>query len=212
MSLAVKVLVEKRANDFDSEESSSEENSDSSGTESLDNSSRAASSSEDSSSANPSRQNDDDGPMVYLQYGLLGFNADQADSLVGKDEWTPHNTNAPSSAFICESRGSGESYAMACMLENCLVPDEDQGVPGKRLRGLIFHYDVGWGQHHSRGRLTMLPWSGSEGLCHDQQLLTARTRIPRSSRSLCRECHGHSTSLQGQPHDHEADHSSNGLQ
>jgi len=67
---------------------------------------------------------------VYPQYGLPGFNADQADALMGKDESILQNTNAPISVFICGSQGSGKSYTMACMLENCLVPDKDQGMPG----------------------------------------------------------------------------------
>jgi hypothetical protein len=51
-----------------------------------------------------------------------------------------HNVAAPSSTFICGSQGSGKSNSLACLLENCLLPNRD-GVLPSPLTGLVFHYD-----------------------------------------------------------------------
>ena len=50
------------------------------------------------------------------------------------------NMNAPWSAFICGSQGSGKSHTLSCMLEAALW----QGQPGKLispLSAMVFHYD-----------------------------------------------------------------------
>ncbi|KAH6666530.1 hypothetical protein F5X68DRAFT_177017 [Plectosphaerella plurivora] len=51
-----------------------------------------------------------------------------------------HNVAAPSSTFICGSQGSGKSNTLACLLENCLLPNK-YGVLPKPLTGIVFHYD-----------------------------------------------------------------------
>ncbi|KAF2266154.1 hypothetical protein CC78DRAFT_597526 [Lojkania enalia] len=55
------------------------------------------------------------------------------------------NTNAPWSAFLCGSQGSGKSHALSCMLENCLLTDRalvsQIGENPNPLAGLVFHYD-----------------------------------------------------------------------
>ena len=54
------------------------------------------------------------------------------------------NTNAPWSAFICGSQGSGKSYTLSCMLEAALVPSKAAMRLGKLpnpLAGLVFHFD-----------------------------------------------------------------------
>jgi hypothetical protein len=37
------------------------------------------------------------------------------------------NTDAPWSAFLCGSQGSGKSHTLSCMLENCLLDDAQIG-------------------------------------------------------------------------------------
>ena len=37
------------------------------------------------------------------------------------------NVHTPNSAFICGSQGSGKSYTLSCILENCLLPDRATG-------------------------------------------------------------------------------------
>lgn len=56
------------------------------------------------------------------------------------------NTNAPWSAFICGSQGSGKSYTLSCMLENCLVRNEELGKMEKPMHVMLFNYD-----NHSSG-------------------------------------------------------------
>lgn len=52
------------------------------------------------------------------------------------------NVNAPWSAFICGSQGSGMSYTMSCMLESCLIPSLPlKNLLPNPLAGLVFHYD-----------------------------------------------------------------------
>ena len=50
------------------------------------------------------------------------------------------NMNAPWSAFICGSQGSGKSHTLSCMLENGLVRSRLGKIPYP-LAGMVFHYD-----------------------------------------------------------------------
>ena len=50
------------------------------------------------------------------------------------------NINAPWSAFICGSQGSGKSHTLSCMLEMALLPSKLGELP-KPLAGIVFHYD-----------------------------------------------------------------------
>lgn len=52
------------------------------------------------------------------------------------------NTNAPWSAFLCGSQGSGKSYTLACMLEGCLLPSKSLGRLPRPLQSIVFHYDA----------------------------------------------------------------------
>jgi len=52
------------------------------------------------------------------------------------------NTNTPWSTFICGSQGSGKSYTMSYMLENCLLASSAIGHCPKPLAGMLFHYDA----------------------------------------------------------------------
>ena len=54
------------------------------------------------------------------------------------------NMNAPWSAFICGSQGSGKSYTLSCMLEAALWQSRPEKFPGKLptpLTAMVFHYD-----------------------------------------------------------------------
>ena len=51
------------------------------------------------------------------------------------------NVNAPWSAFLCGSQGSGKSYTLSCILENCLLQSPLIGNVAKPLAGIVFHYD-----------------------------------------------------------------------
>ena len=50
------------------------------------------------------------------------------------------NVNAPWSAFICGSQGSGKSHTLSCMLEAALKPSKLGKLPDP-LTGMVFHYD-----------------------------------------------------------------------
>lgn len=49
--------------------------------------------------------------------------------------------NAPWSTFICGSQGSGKSYTLSCILENCLIPS-GLGLLPSPLATIVFHYDT----------------------------------------------------------------------
>jgi len=51
------------------------------------------------------------------------------------------NVNAPWSTFICGSQGSGKSYTLSCILENCLIPSGLGQLPSP-LAAIVFHYDT----------------------------------------------------------------------
>lgn len=50
------------------------------------------------------------------------------------------NMNAPWSAFICGSQGSGKSHTLSCMLEAALKSSRLGPLP-RSLCGMVFHYD-----------------------------------------------------------------------
>ncbi|KAH0367763.1 hypothetical protein KCU65_g4391, partial [Aureobasidium melanogenum] len=49
------------------------------------------------------------------------------------------NTNTPWSAFICGSQGSGKSYTLSAIIENCLYASSSIGKLPKPLAGVVFH-------------------------------------------------------------------------
>ncbi|KAH7394162.1 hypothetical protein DE146DRAFT_634076 [Phaeosphaeria sp. MPI-PUGE-AT-0046c] len=75
------------------------------------------------------------------QYAVLGYEP-SSHSDDGKT-YKPVllNTNAPWSAFLCGSQGSGKSHTLSCMLENCLLDDPQIGKNPHPLSGLVLHYD-----------------------------------------------------------------------
>lgn len=50
------------------------------------------------------------------------------------------NMNAPWSAFICGSQGSGKSHTLSCMLEAALLRRQPGKLPNP-LSAMVFHYD-----------------------------------------------------------------------
>ena len=73
------------------------------------------------------------------QYAVLGHDPSQSTT----DHRKPVllNTNAPWSAFLCGSQGSGKSHTLSFMLENCLLDDRKIGFNPHPLAALVFHYD-----------------------------------------------------------------------
>jgi hypothetical protein len=55
------------------------------------------------------------------------------------------HTDTPWSAFLCGSQGSGKSHTLSCMIENCLLANEELlpriGRNPYPLAGMVFHYD-----------------------------------------------------------------------
>lgn len=92
---------------------------------------------------------------MFPQYGLLArrlktyddqpvdvFNENLTigSSIDGPDPRIFLNVNAPWSAFLCGSQGSGKSHTLSCMLENSLLSSQ-LGVLPKPLTAIVFHYD-----------------------------------------------------------------------
>jgi hypothetical protein len=78
------------------------------------------------------------------QYTVMGHLPDDtaADDALSKPVLL--NTDSPWSAFLCGSQGSGKSYTLSCMLENCLLKGNAGEAIGKNPKpsaGLVFHYD-----------------------------------------------------------------------
>lgn len=90
---------------------------------------------------------------IFNQYGLLcklvamrdgqhlpESTAPRPPSVFKDDPRIFLNVNAPWSAFICGSQGSGKSYTLSCILENCLIPSGLGQLPNP-LAAIVFHYD-----------------------------------------------------------------------
>ena len=77
--------------------------------------------------------------QLLPEYGLVGFSVGSTPG-IDQDEPIMLNTNAPNSTFICGSQGSGKSYTLSVMLDNCLSK-VGRGVLCNPLAGIAFHYD-----------------------------------------------------------------------
>lgn len=84
-------------------------------------------------------------PDVFAQYSLLGFHRNLISNVEHNEEPIFVNTNTPWSAFICGSQGSGKSYTLSCILENCLYQSPRLGKLQTPLAGLVFHYNTNSG-------------------------------------------------------------------
>ena len=88
----------------------------------------------------------------FKQYALLGQSLEVSS---GSDSaFDPMsvpvilNTDAPWSAFICGTQGSGKSHTLSCMLEDCLMEDDNKIITTQRpLSAMLFNYDI-----HASGR------------------------------------------------------------
>jgi len=78
---------------------------------------------------------------VFDQYAVLGFHVGQH-LMVRRNEPILMNVDAPNSLFICGSQGSGKSYTLNCILENCLAADRRIGRVRSPVAGVAFHYDL----------------------------------------------------------------------
>ncbi|KAL9127250.1 MAG: hypothetical protein Q9217_003830 [Psora testacea] len=119
--------------------------------------------------ATPSRANNSPAAKILPQYGLLAkvledFEDDGADNTFDIPDVQPQrnrmsdfdlghsqitqvgdkrlfiNMNAPWSAFICGSQGSGKSHTLSCMLEAGLIKSKLGPLP-EPLAAMVFHYD-----------------------------------------------------------------------
>ncbi|KAB8339324.1 hypothetical protein FH972_022257 [Carpinus fangiana] len=79
----------------------------------------------------------------FGQYALLGQELESATRYGLPDTAKPIflNTDAPWSAFLCGSQGSGKSYTLSCILEGCMLPHPSIGKLPQPLAGILFHYD-----------------------------------------------------------------------
>ncbi len=83
---------------------------------------------------------------LISQYGLLArvmrttSQQTTQDSNNASESRLFFNTSVPSSTFICGSQGSGKSYTLSCLLENCLARSDATVLP-RPLTCLLFHYD-----------------------------------------------------------------------
>ena len=111
---------------------------------------------------------------VFPQYGLLAANIAVYERFMkiyraGKlqehhgleDGRILLNINAPWSAFICGSQGSGKSHTLSCMLENSLLPSFLGKLPNP-LAGIVFHYDPF--TSHSSGQICEAAYLCSSGI------------------------------------------------
>lgn len=79
---------------------------------------------------------------TFNQYAVLGFHVGEH-AQINEDEPILMNIDAPTSAFICGSQGSGKSYTLCCMLENCLMAAASIGRVIEPLAGVVFNYNPG---------------------------------------------------------------------
>jgi len=88
---------------------------------------------------------------AFPQYGLLGIreetrgrkdqHVEDCAKLTPEQNLVFANMNAPWSALICGSQGSGKSHTLSCLLENSLLSSSPAGILPNPLAGLVFHYD-----------------------------------------------------------------------
>ena len=74
----------------------------------------------------------------HQQNGILRF--DTGLNAESDDKRLFINMNAPWSAFICGSQGSGKSHTLSCMLEGGLMKSKLGPLP-EPLAAMVFHYD-----------------------------------------------------------------------
>ena len=91
---------------------------------------------------------------TFNQYGLLCKAVATRENQHLPDSTTPQfpricnydpriflNVKSHWSTFICGSQGSGKSYTLSCMLENCLIPTGLRQLSSP-LVVIVFHYDT----------------------------------------------------------------------
>lgn len=95
-------------------------------------------------SADPVCQGLTEPTSPFTQYAVLGSElaSTQRPDRSEMENAVFLNTNAPWSAFLCGSQGSGKSHTLSCILENCLMSTPDVGKTPKPLSGIVFAYDA----------------------------------------------------------------------
>ncbi|GAB1737742.1 hypothetical protein NU219Hw_g2152t1 [Hortaea werneckii] len=75
------------------------------------------------------------------QARLLGRSVHDHPPGITAEEPILYNVDAPNSTFLCGSQGSGKSYTLSCLLENCLMKDARYGLLKTPVAGVVFNYD-----------------------------------------------------------------------
>ena len=144
---------------------------------------------------------------TFNQYALLGkelTSANRAPRASPQDSAVFLNTNAPWSAFICGSQGSGKSYTLTCILENCLFQSRKIGKMPKPLGGVLFYYDT-----HSTGAPCEAAYLATHipvTVLVSKQFLEHGESILQNSSRYCR-----SASVEGEKFEHSAHASFDGI-
>lgn len=86
------------------------------------------------------REQEQQAPLGSATRGLANPIDALGDPVAPEDKRLFVNMNAPWSAFICGSQGSGKSHTLSCMLENALIASRMGKLPHP-LAGIVFHYD-----------------------------------------------------------------------
>ncbi|KAI7161720.1 hypothetical protein KC343_g18844, partial [Hortaea werneckii] len=76
------------------------------------------------------------------QARLLGRSVGDHQLDIKAEEPILYNVDAPNSTFLCGSQGSGKSYTLSCLLENCLMKDDQHGPLDNAVAGVVFNYDA----------------------------------------------------------------------
>ncbi|KAI6840164.1 hypothetical protein KC332_g2860 [Hortaea werneckii] len=76
------------------------------------------------------------------QARLLGRSVDGHPPGISTEEPILYNVDAPNSTFLCGSQGSGKSYTLSCLLESCLIKDDQYGSLDNAVAGVVFNYDA----------------------------------------------------------------------
>jgi hypothetical protein len=129
-------------------------------------------------------ENPDNPYEAMEQYAILGSESKGETDVTLKPVLL--NTNAPWSAFLCGSQGSGKSHTLSCMLENCILSDPAIGKNPHPLAGLVLHYDGSRGSGVceaaylcSRVRTTVLVSASNYGT------------LKRQYEEMAKKCGGH---------------------
>ena len=88
------------------------------------------------------RSGDDQPNATSLPSDAAHVASDRSSPLLDRFNPIFLNTNAPWSAFLCGSQGSGKSYTLSCILENCLLKNRSLGETPSPMSAVVFNYST----------------------------------------------------------------------